>query len=130
MSTDHNIEQLQSYVGLLVDSGHCTAAAILDLQGNVLASSEGFTAPEAKAIAANLDDATALRLNGCTLNNIRYSCIHAEPGIFVGRQSVNGLCIAKSGSYIVIGGHGEGLNGANCRHTVEQMKDYLVGINQ
>ncbi len=128
MSSNHDIALLQSYVDYqLIGSEHCSGAAILDLEGNILAASDGFTFPESKAIASIINDVDALRINGCTFNKIIYPCIHAEPGVFVGRQGANGIAIAKSNNYIIVGRHGEGRNLVNCRMTVENLRDYMVG---
>ena len=51
----------------------------------------------------------------------------ADPPLFC-LQGPNGLSLAMSDQAIVVGFHSENITPANCRMTVEGIKDYLKGV--
>lgn len=125
-ATDDRAVHLQNQVNdNLLGSGHCDRAAILDPKGAVLACSAGFAVPEGTAIAAAIDDQRRLTTEGLTVDGAVYFAVEAEEGRFCGKRGATGIVVFKSGEFIVIGGHGAGIDHANCRMVVEAMSDHL-----
>uniref|UniRef100_A0A7S1N2L6 Profilin n=1 Tax=Eutreptiella gymnastica TaxID=73025 RepID=A0A7S1N2L6_9EUGL len=122
----------QDYVDTnLVGSGHCHYAAIIGVDGGgVWAKSEGW-AIEAdcpaivEAMTKSPDDLFAA---GLKLGTKKFFTIQAENNSFYGKCGTDGLAMACSKQAIVIGYHGEGPTGPNCKIVVEQIRDYLLGV--
>jgi|UniRef100_A0A7S4GHG6 profilin len=121
----------QQYVdGSLVGSGHVTKAAIVGKDGSIWAKTEGWVIEnDTVALAQTMaQDAEAVRSKGITLEGAKYFTIAFDDGNFYGKQGPNGLSLAMSDQAIVVGFHSENITPANCRMTVEGIKDYLKGV--
>jgi len=118
----------QTYVDSnLVGSGHVSKAAIIGLDGSVWAKTAGWNIEaDAPAIAnAMKQPADSLFGTGISFEKEKYFAIYSQDGTFYGKKGPNGLSLAKSTQCITVGWHQENINPANCRMTVEGIRDYL-----
>jgi len=111
----------------LVGSGHVSKAAIIGLDGSVWAKTAGWNIEaDAPAIAnAMKQPADSLFGTGISFEKEKYFAIYSQDGTFYGKKGPNGLSLAKSTQCITVGWHQENINPANCRMTVEGIRDYL-----
>jgi len=111
----------------VVGSGHVSKAAIIGLDGSVWAKTAGWNIEaDAPAIAnAMKQPADSLFGTGISFEKEKYFAIYSQDGTFYGKKGPNGLSLAKSTQCITVGWHQENINPANCRMTVEGIRDYL-----
>lgn len=121
----------QSDVDGMVSTGYVSKGAILGASdGAIWVASSGYniTGAEASTLATAFNNGN-IQTTGATLDGVKFFTLQFSAGDkFYGRKGATGVCIAKSGSALVIGEYAEGMTPANCNLTVEGLRDYLVGL--
>ena len=118
----------QAYVDdSLVGTGTVSKGALHGLDGNVWATTPGFSvAPaEAKAIIAGFSNPSSIQGSGILANGAKYMTIRAEANSVYGKRGPGGIVCVKTGQAVIIGVYDENIQPGQCTATVEKLGDYL-----
>ncbi|XP_072033643.1 profilin-2-like [Amphiura filiformis] len=129
----------QQYIdGNLVGTGQVQHAAIIGLDGNIWATSAGFTIdqPEGAALASHFKDGAAKAMaSGIHVNKVKYMFIKKDEllsgedyRLLIGKKGPTGVSIYKSDTAMVIGVYGEGVQPGACNNVVTTLGAYLVSV--
>lgn len=119
----------QSYVDdHLIGTGHVVQGAICGVDGAIWAASAGFNVSpeEVQKIVAGFEDPSGLQAGGIYLCGEKHMFIRSDDRFVAGKKDSNGIFAWKANTCVVIGTHGENIQGNNCNTCVGNLADYLM----
>jgi len=122
----------QEYItNSLEGSGNVKKAAICGHDGSTWASSEGFniTPAEATSMVNGFNDQNQLRASGLFASGTKFFFLSAAEGVLRGKKDKQGLHVVKTNQAVIIALYEEPIQPGQCAKTVEDLADYLKGLN-
>ncbi|KAL2914339.1 profilin, required for normal timing of actin polymerization in response to thermal stress [Polyrhizophydium stewartii] len=115
----------------LIGTGKVTKAAIHGLDGNVWATSKGFSVPvnEAQTIIKAFTDASGIRASGIILGGVKYFALRADDRSIYGKKDKSGLVLVKTKQAVLIAVYEEPIAPGEATKVVEALADYLISVN-
>ncbi|KAG0721363.1 Profilin [Chionoecetes opilio] len=120
-----------SYIDNLLTSGHVKKAAICGHDGSLWAASADYniSVEEAKSLLLAFKDTTAYTQSGMHVGGVRYIFLSGTDQILRGKKGTAGVHVAKTGQAILIGFYDDPTTPNQCAIQVENMAEYLKGMN-
>mmetsp|Transcript_21913 Transcript_21913/g.61599 ORF Transcript_21913/g.61599 Transcript_21913/m.61599 type:complete len:127 (-) Transcript_21913:82-462(-) len=118
----------QSYVdSSLVGTGCVTKGALFGHDGNVWATSAGFSVSkdEASKIVAAFSNPSTIQINGFQVNKVTFRCLRADDRSIYGRQGATGVVCCKTNQALIIAFYDENIQPGQCTNVTEKLADYL-----
>ncbi|KAG7088215.1 hypothetical protein E1B28_012232 [Marasmius oreades] len=122
----------QEYVDTnLVGSGKVSRAAIIGLAGSVWACTPGFTlsAEEQRAIVNGFSQPDAVQTSGLRLAGQKYFTISANSQSIYLKQKADGAVLVKTKQAVLVAEYKAPIQAGEATPVVEQLGDYLRGVN-
>eukprot|EP00041_Stephanoeca_diplocostata_P003757 m.37680 g.37680 ORF g.37680 m.37680 type:complete len:131 (-) comp14585_c1_seq4:2300-2692(-) len=122
------------HVQALVSTGNVKQCSIHGVDGNLWASTEGFSpsVEEAAAINKYLSDDFAAQLlpaAGVVANGTKYMYVRHQPDRNVyAKRGAGGICVGKSGRALVFATYESPMSFQNCIYEVEKLVDFLISM--
>lgn len=116
--------------------GTLDSSAIVGQDGGVWAQSDAFpaiTPDEVAKIMAGFTDPKTLGASGIFIGGIKFQQTYADESVIRGRTKIDekqaGCCIKKTNTALVVGLYRDPIPVAACNTIIENMGDYLTGMN-
>jgi profilin len=119
----------QAYVDdSLVGTGHVKKAIILGHDGNVWATTPGFSIKpdEAKKLIAAFNDPSGALSSGVFLASTKYMTLKADNRSVYGKKGATGFCAVKTGLAVLVALYDESIQPGQCATVTEKLADYLI----
>lgn len=123
----------QSYVDdQMVGTGQIRSAAIIGLDGTIMASSAGYTLKpgEATAIINLFKNPANVFASGVTVAGTKFMGIKGDDRSIYGKKGATGVMLVKTGQTILLGYYDATQQPGNAANAVEKLGDYLIDNGQ
>lgn len=126
---------------LMVDlphGGKLTSCAILGQDGGVWAQSESFPAVSPEQVTAIMGGFASMESNGhagdlggtgIRLGELKFQVAPGDASVLRGRSLGGGCTIKRTSTALVVGIYDEPVPAGDCNVIVENLGDYLMGMN-
>jgi len=122
----------QEYItSSLEGAGTVKKAAICGHEGTTWAASDGFSvsAAEVSVLVNGFSNEDQLRASGMVVNGLKFFFLSAGEGVLRGKKDKQGLHVVKTNKAVIIAVYEDPIQPGQCAKTVEDLGDYLKGLN-
>ncbi|XP_053223898.1 profilin-4 [Podarcis raffonei] len=126
---ERKMNQTQSMLidGLTRTKHVANAALIRIVDGNILATTPGFNIQSQALVflQAFFKELLQVRRDGLYFKDRYYKCVRADDHSIYLKGKDNGVILAKTGTFIVVGTYAQGMYPSVCVEAVEKLADYF-----